>query len=90
MQLPSADTPLYNHSLPLIEEWLISLGCRQDRKNLHCWHIDYPNWKALISLETEELTVSYLATGKESRDVKRAFKYSLTRGDVEDAVFSGP
>ena len=90
MQLPSANTPLYNHSLPLIEEWLISLGCQQDRKNLHYWHIENPNWKALISLETEELTVSYLPTGKDSRDIKRAFKYSLSRRDIEEAVFSGP
>ena len=90
MPLPSADTPLYNHPLPDIEQWLRSLGCQQNRDDLHCWLIQQPNWKAEICLEIEELTVQYLNIDQPEKNVTRSFKYSLSRQDVEAAVFSGP
>jgi hypothetical protein len=90
MVLPSADTPLYNHPLPEIEQWLRSQGCEQDRKNLHCWHIERPTWQAELCLEVEELTVRYIQVSEAGRDIQRSFKYSLSRRDVEAAVFSGP
>ena len=89
MSLPEADTPLYNHSLPSIEDWLRSKGCDRDRDNLHCWYLDRSAWKAEICLDTEELTVRYFDT-EQDRDLRRSFKYSLSRQDIEDAVFSGP
>ncbi|MEM7758548.1 MAG: DUF3143 domain-containing protein [Cyanobacteria bacterium P01_G01_bin.67] len=90
MTLPEAATPLYNHTLPTIEDWLRSKGCEQDREQLHCWHLETSKWKAEICLETEELTVRYFDTEPESSELSRSFKYSLGRQDVEDAVFSGP
>lgn len=90
MSLPEADTPLYNHTLPTIEDWLRSKGCNQDRENLHCWHLEAAAWKAEIALETEELTVRYFDAELESQNLSRSFKYSLSRQDIEDAVFSGP
>ena len=91
MSLPEANTPLYNHTLPTIEGWLRNKGCNQDRENLHCWYVDKTAWKAEICLETEELTVRYYDTGNTDRDnLSRSFKYSLSREDVEEAVFSGP
>ena len=90
MPLPSADTPLYNHPLPEIERWLVNLGCEQNKQNLHCWDIEKSNWKAEICLEIEELTVRYINAGERTKDIKRSFKYSLTRQDIEAAVFSGP
>ena len=90
MSLPEADTPLYNHSLPTIEDWLRSKGCDRDRDNLHCWYLDRSAWKAEICLDTEELTVRYFDTEQSSQNLSRSFKYSLSRQDVEDAVFSGP
>jgi hypothetical protein len=90
MNLPEAETPLYNHTLPTIEDWLRSQGCHQDQKNLHCWYIEKFDWKAEISLDTEELTVRYFDAQPESRNVRRSFKYSLSRQDIEAAVFSGP
>jgi Protein of unknown function (DUF3143) len=90
VSLPAADTPLYNHTLPTIEDWLRSKGCNQDRVNLHCWHLAASAWKAEISLESEELTVRYFDAELESQNLSRSFKYSLSRQDVEDAVFSGP
>lgn len=90
MELPSADTPLYSHPLPKIEQWLQDLGCQQDRDNLHCWYVQRPQWQAEICLETEELTVSYFNTEAKAKDFNRSFKYSLSRQDIESAVFSGP
>lgn len=90
MNFPSADTPLYNHPLPIIEEWLENLGCKQDSEELHCWSIQTPEWQAEITLEVEEIKVSYLNAGEGRRDLSRSFPYSLSREDVEAAVFSGP
>jgi hypothetical protein len=88
--LPSAETPLYNHPLPLIEQWLQERGCQQDREDLHLWLVQQPAWEAEILLDIEELTVRYLGAGAEGQDIQRAFKYSLSRQDIEDAIFSGP
>lgn len=90
MTLPPADTPLYNHPLPAIEGWLKSQGCQQDRQELHCWHIEQPNWKAELALDVDQLTVRYLEAGADGQDIQRSFKYSLTRQDIEAAVFAGP
>ncbi len=90
MSLPEADTPLYNHTLPSIEDWLRSQGCNQDRENLHCWYLDKFGWKAEICLDVEELTVRYYDAQEASQNLSRSFKYSLSRQDIEEAVFSGP
>ena len=88
--LPSPDTPLYNHALPDIEQWLKDQGCHQDQADLHRWQIEKATWKAELWLDVEELTVRYLSASEDGRDIQRAFKYSLSRQDVEDAIFSGP
>jgi hypothetical protein len=90
MVFPSSDTPLYNHPLPEIEHWLKDLGCQQNKEDLHCWSIDRFTWKAEICLEVEELTVRYLKADFDGTDLVRSFKYSLSRKDIESAVFSGP
>jgi hypothetical protein len=66
------------------------LGCRQDRGNLHCWIVQRPNWSAELYLEIEELVVRYFKAGGGECDIQRVFKYSLSRQDIEEAVFSGP
>jgi hypothetical protein len=102
--LPTDDTPLYNHPLPEIEQWLLSMGCEQDDSELHCWHITRPDWRAEIALDIEELTVRYHPTDSLSpslgsskttqvspgQSIYRTFKYSLSRQDIENAVFAGP
>jgi hypothetical protein len=90
MNLPPTDTPLYNHPLPDIEEWLISQGCQQDHNDLHCWHIKKPGWSADLWLDIDSLTVRYFNAGQDGRDIQRSFKYSLSRRDLEAAIFSGP
>jgi Protein of unknown function (DUF3143) len=88
MTLPSADTPLYNHPLPQIELWLLEKGCQQDPDDLHCWVVNTSQWRAEICLEVEQLSVRYLL--EDRPDIQRVFKYSLSRQDIEDAIFAGP
>ncbi|MGF1488223.1 MAG: DUF3143 domain-containing protein [Prochloraceae cyanobacterium] len=90
MTLPSAQTPLYNHPLPEIENWLKDKGCKQDSENLHYWYLERDDWSAEICLEIEEISVRYIQASQLGEDIKRSFKYSLSREDIESAVFSGP
>jgi hypothetical protein len=86
----SPDTPLYNHSLPRIEEWLREQGCQQDDQELHCWCLQKSSWNAELWLDTEQITVRYVQAGEDGQDILRSFKYSLSRQDIEEAVFAGP
>lgn len=88
--LPSSDTPLYNHALPDIEQWLQNQGCERDRADLHLWRVARATWHAQIWLDVEELTVRYLKSSQDANDIQRSFKYSLSRQDIEDAIFAGP
>ncbi len=90
MVMPSSDTPLYNHALPDIEQWLRSQGCRQDLNELHEWHIEKADWRANITLDVDSLVVRYLRVHPSGEDIQRVFKYSLSRQDLEAAIFSGP
>ena len=90
MILPAADTPLYNHPLPDIEQWLIEQGCKQSQDDVHCWLVQRSHWQAELCLEIDQLTVRYFQFGDGDRSIQRSFKYSLSRQDVENAVFSGP
>lgn len=84
---PSADTPLYNHPLPDIEDWLRSLGCEQDRQELHHWHVKRDRWSAELWLDVDRLIVRYHDGDPSEESASRSFKYSLSRQDVEEAVF---
>lgn len=90
MVLPSATTPLYNHPLPDIEAWLLHQDCTQDSDELQCWRIVQPLWEAEIVLEADCIVVRYINAGADGKDVQRVFKYSLSRQDLEEAIFSGP
>lgn len=84
MLLPPSETPLYNHPLHQLEHWLSDLGCTQDERMVHCWLLHRPNWDAVISLEETALQVKY-SHGEQTQTL--TFPYSLTRWDVEQAVF---
>lgn len=90
MTLPSADTPLYNHPLPDIEQWLTSKGCQQDETNLHCWALETPDWKAEIILDVDSLAVRYINAAEDGQDIQRTFKYSLSRADLDAVIFTDP
>jgi Protein of unknown function (DUF3143) len=78
------ETPLYNHPLHRIEDWLRSNGCAQDQDARHCWSVQRGAWLTTIYLEETALRAEY-----EHDDVTRTltFPYSLSRSDVEQAVF---
>ncbi|MDB9347478.1 DUF3143 domain-containing protein [Nodularia spumigena] len=84
------DTPLYSHPLPQIEKWLKEQGCQQDENELHCWRVQRPNWEAQLWLDVEQITVRYIKSGENKQEIQRSFLYSLSREDIEQAVFSGP
>ncbi|MGD1850372.1 MAG: DUF3143 domain-containing protein [Cyanophyceae cyanobacterium] len=90
MTLPNADTPLYNHPLPAIEAWLTDCGCQRDKDAIHCWFIEKSAWSAELSLEEDNLAVKYTKVNEGGEEISRSFKYSLSRQDIEAAVFSGP
>jgi hypothetical protein len=100
MTLLPTDTPLYNHPLPEIEQWLMSMGGEQDSNELHCWHITSADWQAELCLDIEELTVRYStksnspqvssSASSDYQGIYRTFKYSLSRQDIENAVLAGP
>lgn len=90
MTLPTPDTPLYNHPLPEIEAWLRSKGCQQDFEELNHWYLKQSNWTADLWLDVDQITVRYSEMEESAQNIQRSFKYSLSRQDIEDAVFSGP
>jgi len=90
MSLPSADTPLYNHPLTDIETWLRDQGCQQDQETPHRWHVSRTLWEADLVLDIDSLVVRYINAGEGGQDMQRVFKYSLSRQDLEEAIFSGP
>jgi len=90
MTLPPADPPLYNPPLPDIEQWLMDHGCEQDSSDRHFWQLTTERWNAEISLDIDSLKVRYISAGEDGSDIQRSFKYSLTRQDLDEAVFSGP
>jgi hypothetical protein len=85
--LPPPHTPLYNHPLPALEQWLVDLGAARNRTSPSCWDLHRPQWSALIELEIEDLRVSWHQDG---HTTVRLFPYGLTRSDVESAILAGP
>lgn len=90
ISLPEANTPLYSHPLPQIEQWLRDQGCEQDSEELDLWHLQHPQWQAELRLDVEELAVVYTGMEDGEQQIRRTFKYSFSRHDIENAVFSGP
>lgn len=87
MTMPSEETPLYNHPLPALEEWLRHLGAQQVEPYSHRWDLRRDAWTARIELEVEDMKVSWREPGGES---VRLFPYGLSRADAEAAILAGP
>lgn len=90
MALPSSATPLYNHPLPALEAWLNEQGCDQDQSNPNVWRVTRSSWQAEIIMDIEDIRVRYIQDVYGAKEIQRAFPYSLSRKDVEDAIFTGP
>jgi len=74
----------------MVETWLKSKNCRQDSQKLNNWLVQCRDWQAEISMDIEEIRVRYINALSGNKDVNRAFPYSLSRKDIEDAIFTGP
>lgn len=86
--MPPASTPLYSHPLPEIEAWLTEQGGERDSENISLWTFAKSNWSAKLLLDVDSIVVSY--TRADGSEVQRSFKYSLSRSDLEEVIFSGP
>ena len=89
MTLPPETTPLYNHSLTAIETWLEGQGCEQNEHDRSTWQVKRESWTANLELDVEQIIVSYKNIEDDS-GIQRIFPYSLSRQDLENAIFSGP
>ncbi|MEB3332411.1 MAG: DUF3143 domain-containing protein [Synechococcaceae cyanobacterium] len=87
VSLPSSDTPLYSHPLPLLEQWLCQLGAVAVPGRPEDWTLEQAAWSASIRFEREDLRVAW-----DHRGVRRVrqFPYGLSRADVEAAILAGP
>ncbi len=87
LKLPPEETPLNQHSLVSLENWLHQLGAERDLENPCVWRWFASQWSAEIQIERDELTVVWNKGGKLSQC---AFPYGLSRSDVEKAMAQGP
>ena len=85
--LPPPETPLNQHSLQALEEWLRGLGAGRSEDDLCDWIWEQPGWSARLRLDQEGLGVTWTS----SQPAKScAFPYGLPREDVEAALRLGP
>lgn len=57
-------------------------------KNLDRWTVELPTWKAQTSQDIKELIVCSLKVGTLDEKITQVLKYSLSRQELELAVFS--
>ena len=87
MPLPSADTPLYSHPLPVLEDWLRSSGFVRSEEDVCLWTLERTQWTAQLLLQSDGLVISWSQQGSST---ERAFSYGLSRADLEAAILAGP
>ena len=86
--LPTADTPLNQHSIRALEHWLSALGATVEEGNPCFWSLERPQWTAQLQLEREDLVVIW--QGPDRDDKRCALPYGLSRHDVQAAIEAGP
>lgn len=86
--LPPPSTPLNQHSLRALEEWLESLGATPTDGDRSRWNLINPSWSAELRLEREDLVVVW-QTG-EPGSTPCSLPYGLSRLDVTAAIQAGP
>ena len=86
--LPSPTTPLNQHSLRALEEWLLTLGAEPIEGDRCRWSLETEAWTAELRLEREDLVVVW-----DNRDADVSpcsLPYGLSREDVTAAIQAGP
>ena len=87
--LPPESSPLNQHSLRALEQWLLQLGAIRIDNDPCRWQLERPDWSAVLLLDREDLKVIWQASGT-SADTQCSLPYGLSRADVEAAIRAGP
>ncbi|MFZ4805041.1 MAG: DUF3143 domain-containing protein [Synechococcus lacustris] len=85
--LPSSDTPLYNHPLPALEQWLLTTGFKRVEGEPCRWQLHLAQWSAQLELQSDGLKIIW---SKDGQTTSRHFSYGLSRTDMEAALLAGP
>jgi len=86
--LPPPTTPLNQHSLRALEEWLQSLGAEPIEGDRCRWSLVKESWSAELRLEREDLIV--LWRNADAPLAPCSLPYGLSRLDVTAAIEAGP
>ncbi|WP_232200191.1 DUF3143 domain-containing protein [Synechococcus sp. CC9616] len=71
-----------------LEQWLRDLGAEPAPDAPSRWTLQTPTWSAELTLEQEDLRVTWLQPEAEPRQC--CLPYGLSRADVEAAIQAGP
>ena len=85
--IPSAQTPLNQHSLRALESWLNEIGAYRSLDESCLWTIANEKWSAQIRMEKDKL---YVVWDYEGQSTSASFSYGLTQSDVQAAIEEGP
>ena len=86
--LPPPTTPLNQHSLRALEEWLHGLGAEPIDGDRCRWSLVNASWTAELRLEREDLVVVW--QGTDDATAPCSLPYGLSRLDVNAAIEAGP
>ena len=86
--LPPPTTPLNQHSLRALEEWLLNLGAEPIDGDRCRWSLAKEAWTAELRLEREDLVVVWDNSGADVPPC--SLPYGLSRQDVTAAIQAGP
>jgi hypothetical protein len=87
--LPPESSPLNQHSLRALEQWLLQLGAIRINNDPCRWQLERPDWSAVLLLAREDLKVIWQAS-ETTGDKQCSLPYGLSRADVEAAIQAGP
>lgn len=87
-ELPTAETPLNQHSIRALEHWLSQMGANVVDGNPCQWRLVRADWAADLLLEQDDLVVVWGAG--DSTEQRCSLPYGLSRQDVEAAISAGP
>ena len=85
---PPSNTPLNQHSIRALEDWLISLNAERIDGDPCRWALTRPDWSADILLAREDVVVIWQQPGAE--ESRCSLPYGLSRADVTAAIQAGP
>ena len=87
--LPAESSPLNQHSLRALEQWLLQLGAIRIDNDPCRWQLERPDWRAVLLLAREDLKVIWQSSGT-TGETQCSLPYGLSRADVEAAIQAGP